>query len=996
MSSSTILRKHLSIGFHLFTLVLLAIVLNNLVPDVSAVGLGSHVGGVSKSPSADLPVDSIVNVSNEVLFDRHTVLDKSYWMTLGDQMKLLDKWFGKPIASSTISVEKTLSESSTPDFGGVHVLPFMDIIYLSPKRTTATVGSSPKFAMWKKDNVASDETPQTHIVVDSKDEPRQMQTQTTATFPLGTMDDFEAINQDILENSVIAPFRLHPLTHPKTNSLHCPQKDVLKVSTHHEAQLHNLQYEPNNIFGNSILHETIIDKNEYDDKITITMHGGGTKIISFKGHKDHVVNIVLQLRGHLYESGGSGHGCENMRISAELRPGSASRYSKDRGTSSELSPMAAAGFDHHGVEGVDGGLTGQTRGKAGARSQPPTIPTPAHPLAYTDDFGNDYRSRQTNLWSSLAQLFDTSLLCEVLPSLSLRVPKVEEDLNFNFIIQSNLQSLIRYQIIGERLFNPNYECSMDVYLSQIPAQELWSNQMIFAVVLPLLVVFLPLPFLLRRADIIQVASLGIDVMECLWSPPYLLRRGVIAGVVGLRGLLKAVWHQHRRKGLQKRLEMRQRALAAQMQATMAEAQGDSPHGDSLPFKGAEDPPIPPAQADDAEKPEKSGAGVGDRPATTAIVIHAPSPSSSAEAPASRLHREYGKADDPGLPGVPPPHGLAGGPFARLPGSHSPTRSDILFPPDPSCGGEGSDIGEDERFCRICRDGDEDQALVAPCNCTGSVRWVHPSCLDHWRVESIKRNLQNVNTCEICKCPFKIKIRRSILIWQSCKSIVYGVILVLSCLVCILLAPLIAYGVFGEISCVAKYHHVPYATIYKLDGIMLSFFLYIEIILAVILARLIVYSWFRSSPAVETYIAEVHVIPRFMTWRNILKIALVTCVLIAQAISVGYLIKYLMYATSDIVWNWEASPLIGGILYIFFIFIALGVSVLLRERWMQSRIPRERPPAAGVGRGEGSPNNGSWGGPGAEGTGPVVVRVNFALPPARQEEGAPGLGPGRPA
>ncbi|XP_036402109.1 E3 ubiquitin-protein ligase MARCH8 isoform X1 [Megalops cyprinoides] len=52
------------------------------------------------------------------------------------------------------------------------------------------------------------------------------------------------------------------------------------------------------------------------------------------------------------------------------------------------------------------------------------------------------------------------------------------------------------------------------------------------------------------------------------------------------------------------------------------------------------------------------------------------------------------------------------------------------------------------WCRICHcEGDEDSPLITPCHCTGSLRFVHQSCLQQWIKSSDTR------CCELCKYEF---------------------------------------------------------------------------------------------------------------------------------------------------------------------------------------------------------------------------------------------------
>ncbi|XP_075334399.1 E3 ubiquitin-protein ligase MARCHF8 isoform X1 [Odontesthes bonariensis] len=52
------------------------------------------------------------------------------------------------------------------------------------------------------------------------------------------------------------------------------------------------------------------------------------------------------------------------------------------------------------------------------------------------------------------------------------------------------------------------------------------------------------------------------------------------------------------------------------------------------------------------------------------------------------------------------------------------------------------------FCRICHcEGDDESPLITPCHCTGSLRFVHQSCLQQWIKSSDTR------CCELCKYEF---------------------------------------------------------------------------------------------------------------------------------------------------------------------------------------------------------------------------------------------------
>lgn len=65
------------------------------------------------------------------------------------------------------------------------------------------------------------------------------------------------------------------------------------------------------------------------------------------------------------------------------------------------------------------------------------------------------------------------------------------------------------------------------------------------------------------------------------------------------------------------------------------------------------------------------------------------------------------------------------------------------------GGE-KESSQEARECRICQEeaSAEDGPLVAPCVCAGSMRFIHPRCLQRWI------NEKGDAVCEVCKNPFQ--------------------------------------------------------------------------------------------------------------------------------------------------------------------------------------------------------------------------------------------------
>lgn len=59
------------------------------------------------------------------------------------------------------------------------------------------------------------------------------------------------------------------------------------------------------------------------------------------------------------------------------------------------------------------------------------------------------------------------------------------------------------------------------------------------------------------------------------------------------------------------------------------------------------------------------------------------------------------------------------------------------------------------WCRICHAEDDLDNLLAPCKCSGTLKYVHQFCLEEWKKLSPKFNKKR---CEICKVLFFKKVK----------------------------------------------------------------------------------------------------------------------------------------------------------------------------------------------------------------------------------------------
>ena len=62
---------------------------------------------------------------------------------------------------------------------------------------------------------------------------------------------------------------------------------------------------------------------------------------------------------------------------------------------------------------------------------------------------------------------------------------------------------------------------------------------------------------------------------------------------------------------------------------------------------------------------------------------------------------------------------------------------------------------DSHMCRICLE-NYPSNFIAPCNCRGSLQYVHKNCLDEWRLRHHATH-SNRNTCQECLTPFNYRV-----------------------------------------------------------------------------------------------------------------------------------------------------------------------------------------------------------------------------------------------
>mgnify|MGYP001810783084 CR=1 FL=1 len=85
--------------------------------------------------------------------------------------------------------------------------------------------------------------------------------------------------------------------------------------------------------------------------------------------------------------------------------------------------------------------------------------------------------------------------------------------------------------------------------------------------------------------------------------------------------------------------------------------------------------------------------------------------------------------------------------------------------------EKQEILSAARICRICLGEEEDiqNELICPCNCSGTMKYIHNDCLREWlngkklvyQGERVKSYFWKALECELCKQAFENKMKEKL-------------------------------------------------------------------------------------------------------------------------------------------------------------------------------------------------------------------------------------------
>jgi hypothetical protein len=255
------------------------------------------------------------------------------------------------------------------------------------------------------------------------------------------------------------------------------------------------------------------------------------------------------------------------------------------------------------------------------------------------------------------------------------------------------------------------------------------------------------------------------------------------------------------------------------------------------------------------------------------------------------------------------------------------------PANPPADQEMQSIEEEnpeEDYCRICREGDRLEPLIKPCGCSGSLQYVHRSCLDRWRITAAGQNPAFTSHCEICQSPFTIRVGSGAVSKAIVGHVMDLLLLVASTYVILMFTDAIGKVTIGELECLAPYHAVQYAEPFAFIQLALGFLLYSITAFFYLHAVYRQFLNYHNDSSVRRIIQQTGVAPRF--WSRVRYLTLVRDVIwsyVALA-SAGYLVNVLAYASSErFVWNWELSLGSGFVLIVLVGGVAV-VCILLRH------------------------------------------------------------------
>lgn len=391
--------------------------------------------------------------------------------------------------------------------------------------------------------------------------------------------------------------------------------------------------------------------------------------------------------------------------------------------------------------------------------------------AYGDDAAIQDDSSDSDVLSVFSPAVQQNMLCTLDPGVGISIKHTNGTVNAS-------QWYVLLQQTGVKLANhtSSKECHIQLYWNAVPASSIVRHMSVQALLLVLFFIGLSLsylPIILHRNFVGFRASTRTSLAAFIFVPVAFITWCL--GRLGQAALRWVTEFIHTRDRV-KRHALRREA-ASRTKPQVAAPSVTPPTSQPLPRQAIE--------------PAESGGGRGglrdDRELTELGTVASPGP-----APSDRRSPPSG--------GTAPPIPRAAPPAAQ-------------------------EDDEDEQVCRICRDGDLDEDLVTACRCEGSVKWIHPSCLNRWRVAAVQQNPRYVHVCEICHSPFTVAVDRPSLWWAVGRRALFYLTLVFVAYMIMCLTGAATRLVVGPMACSASFHGVDMNAPFGLRGLVVGWAAY---------------------------------------------------------------------------------------------------------------------------------------------------------------------------
>eukprot|EP01062_Namystynia_karyoxenos_P079286 TRINITY_DN8331_c0_g1_i1.p1 TRINITY_DN8331_c0_g1~~TRINITY_DN8331_c0_g1_i1.p1 ORF type:complete len:778 (+),score=143.68 TRINITY_DN8331_c0_g1_i1:73-2334(+) len=255
-------------------------------------------------------------------------------------------------------------------------------------------------------------------------------------------------------------------------------------------------------------------------------------------------------------------------------------------------------------------------------------------------------------------------------------------------------------------------------------------------------------------------------------------------------------------------------------------------------------------------------------------------------------------------------------------------------------GAASESDEDEQLCRVCRDDSAAEPLITPCDCQGSIRHVHASCLRQWRLQCARAREQ----CELCHSAYRgveelpplpaeasgapqepqgAPPRSAMVRRLETAEQWIGLWL------CVVTSGVVGKATLGELSCMTPWGTVADTGIFSIEHHLTGAVCYLAF---ASLGYLSVYlqwlTWLAVNELDPHNLAD-DGFSMFVSPASVARSVLTALGFLALFIWAGYGLKFCFYLFHTyLVWEWDAAPTVGAL----FVGIVLTWAACMRALW----------------------------------------------------------------